>query len=65
MKDLYLKNVLKGDQARLAKFKLRIEDPPRRKHMVFLGGSVLADIMKDRPEFWISQQERQEFGAQC
>jgi actin-related protein len=27
---------------------LRIEDPPRRKHMVFLGGSVLADIMKGR-----------------
>jgi len=63
MKDLYLKNVLKGDQARLAKFKLRIEDPPRRKHMVFLGGSVLADIMKDRPEFWISKQEWSEFGA--
>jgi len=63
MKDLYLKNVLKGDQARLSKFKLRIEDPPRRKHMVFLGGSVLADIMKDRPEFWISKQEWEEFGA--
>jgi len=57
MRQLYLKNVLKGDKARLAKFKLRIEDPPRRKHMVFLGGSVLADIMKDRPEFWISKAE--------
>jgi len=63
MKDLYLKVVLKGNQANLAKFKLRIEDPPRRKHMVFLGGSVLADIMKDRPEFWISKQEWQEFGS--
>lgn len=30
----------------LQKFQLRIEDPPRRKHMVFLGGAVLADIMK-------------------
>jgi actin-related protein len=30
------------------KFKVRIEDPPRRKHMVFLGGAVLADIMKDQ-----------------
>jgi actin-related protein 2 len=62
MKELYLKNVLKGDKKRLAKFKLRIEDPPRRKHMVFLGGSVLADIMKDRPEFWISKKEWEEFG---
>jgi len=42
---------------------LRIEDPPRRKHMVFLGGSVLADIMKDRPEFWISKAEWSEHGA--
>jgi actin-related protein 2 len=62
MKQLYLTRVLKGDQARLAKFKLRIEDPPRRKHMVFLGGSVLADIMKDKPEFWISNKEWKEHG---
>lgn len=62
MKDLYLQHVLKGDKARLEKFKIRIEDPPRRKHMVFLGGSVLADIMKDRPEFWISKQEWAEQG---
>jgi len=62
MKQLYLERVLKGDKARLDKFKLRIEDPPRRKHMVFLGGSVLADIMKDRPEFWISRQEWAEEG---
>ncbi|CAJ0828187.1 984_t:CDS:2, partial [Entrophospora sp. SA101] len=24
------------------------DDPPRRKHMVFLGGAVLANIMKDK-----------------
>jgi len=53
---------LKGDEKRLQKFKLRIEDPPRRKHMVFLGGSVLADIMKDKDEFWISQAEWKEHG---
>jgi len=62
MRNLYLQHVCKGDQKRLAKFKLRIEDPPRRKHMVFLGGSVLADIMKDREEFWISRAEWQEHG---
>lgn len=27
------------------KFRVRIEDPPRRKHMVFLGGAVLANIV--------------------
>jgi len=62
LRQLYLQKVLKGDKTRLAKFKLRIEDPPRRKHMVFLGGSVLADIMKDRPEFWISKAEWAEHG---
>jgi len=62
MRELYLNDVLKGDVSRLNKFKLRIEDPPRRKHMVFLGGSVLADIMKDKPEFWISKQEWLECG---
>jgi len=62
MKDLYLSKVLKGRVENMAKFKLRIEDPPRRKHMVFLGGSVLADIMKDKEEFWISKQEWAEQG---
>jgi len=62
MRKSYLDRCLHGDEKLLAKFKLRIEDPPRRKHMVFLGGSVLADIMKDRPEFWISRAEWDEFG---
>jgi len=65
MKELYLKRVLKGDVDKLSKFKLRIEYPPRRKHMVFVGGAVLADIMKDKPDFWISKQEYQEKGLEC
>lgn len=32
----------------LQKLRLRIEDPPRRKHLVYLGGAVLAGIMKVR-----------------
>lgn len=44
------------------KFKIRIEDPPRRKHMVFLGGSVLADIMKDKDNFWMLRSEYEEKG---
>jgi actin-related protein 2 len=63
MKELYLTRILKNDTKALAKFKLGIEDPPRRKHMVFLGGSVLADIMKDRDEFWISKKEWEEEGV--
>jgi actin-related protein 2 len=77
IKQLYLENVLKvvsltlpmtdiqGDTSRLSKFKIRIEDPPRRKHMVFLGGAVLANVMKDRDDFWISREEYEEKGISC
>lgn len=47
----------------IQKFKIRIEDPPRRKHMVFLGGAVLADIMKDKDNFWLTREEYQEKGV--
>lgn len=63
MKQLYLTNILKGDTSRLGKWKLRIEDPPRRKHMVFLGGAVLAGIMKENKEFWLSKEDYEEMGA--
>merc|ERR1712203_220191 len=57
-----LEREMKGDTERLAKFKIRIEDPPRRKDMVFIGGAVLADVMKDKEEFWITKAEYQEKG---
>jgi actin-related protein 2 len=47
----------------LQKFKIRIEDPPRRKDMVFIGGAVLAEVMKDRDTFWMSREEYQEKGV--
>lgn len=62
MKQLYLERVLQGNIERLAKFQIRIEDPPRRKHMVFMGGAVLADIMKDRQGFWMHKSEYEEQG---
>jgi actin-related protein 2 len=62
IKDRYLKEVLKGNTDRMKKFKINIEDPPRRKHMVFLGGSVLADLMKEREEFWMLKSEYDEQG---
>jgi len=63
IKQLYLTRTLNGDTSRLEKFKVRIEDPPRRKHMVFLGGAVLADIMKDKEDFWVTKKEYQEMGV--
>jgi len=65
LKEMYLEKVLKGDESRLKKFKLRIEDPPRRKHMVFLGGAYLAEIMKNKENFWITKKEYDEQGVAC
>jgi actin-related protein 2 len=65
VKQLYLERVLQGDTSRLSKFKIRVEDPPRRKHMVFLGGAVLGEIMKSRESFWVSKQEWQEMGPKA
>ncbi|CAL1264739.1 unnamed protein product [Larinioides sclopetarius] len=62
IKQLYLERVLKGETEKLAKFKIRIEDPPRRKDMVFIGGSVLAEVMKDKDTFWLSREEYLEKG---
>lgn len=53
------------DLSSFQKFKVRIEDPPRRRHMVFLGGAVLANIMADKENMWISKQEWQEQGPRA
>ncbi|CAA6664030.1 unnamed protein product [Spirodela intermedia] len=63
--DRYLEVVLKGNRDGLKKLRLRIEDPPRRKHMVFHGGTVLAEIMKDSSEMWVSKQDYMEEGVAC
>jgi actin-related protein 2 len=31
--------------------------------MVFIGGAVLAEVMKDRDTFWMSNEEYQEKGV--
>jgi actin-related protein 2 len=65
LKQLWLTRVLHGDSERLDKFKVRIEDPPRRRHMVFLGGAVLANIMADKDQMWITKAEWEEQGARA
>ncbi|XP_028084031.1 actin-related protein 2-like [Camellia sinensis] len=63
--DRYLEVILKGNKDGLKKLHLRIEDPPQRKYMVYLGGAVLAGIMKDASEFWISREDYLEEGIAC
>ncbi|XP_033219228.1 actin-related protein 2 isoform X1 [Belonocnema kinseyi] len=62
IKQLYLERVLKNDTSTLNKFKIKIEDSPRRKDMVFMGGAVLAEITKDRDAVWMLREEYEEKG---
>lgn len=54
-----------GKEEGLRKFKLKVEDPPRRRHMVFLGAAVLADIMKDNDSLWVTKAEYEEDPARA
>eukprot|EP00850_Spirogloea_muscicola_P011252 SM000069S20689 [mRNA] locus=s69:185200:189128:+ [translate_table: standard] len=65
LKGLYVTHVLKGNREGMKKLRMKLEDPPGRKHMVYLGGAILADLMKDMPEAWISRTEYQEEGPRC
>jgi actin-related protein 2 len=74
LKQLWLTKVLHNDPSRLNQFKVRIEDPPRRRHMVFLGGAVLANVMKDHANMyaysiadnrWVTKEEWEEMGARA
>ena len=45
------------------KMHIRVEDFPQRKHMVYLGGAWIAEIMKNQESFWITQEEYYEQGV--
>ena len=71
LKKRYVRDVLGGGDGtamtsdvkkRLNKLKLTVEAPPRRKHMVFLGASVLGEIMSDNPSFWLQRADYEEQG---
>ncbi|CAL5225629.1 g8484 [Coccomyxa viridis] len=57
IRHLYLKHILKGREEGLQKLKLRVLSTPHRKHVVFSGASVLADIMSSSSDFWIGRDE--------
>eukprot|EP00191_Tetraselmis_sp_GSL018_P016235 CAMPEP_0177585728 /NCGR_PEP_ID=MMETSP0419_2-20121207/4664_1 /TAXON_ID=582737 /ORGANISM="Tetraselmis sp., Strain GSL018" /LENGTH=337 /DNA_ID=CAMNT_0019075513 /DNA_START=223 /DNA_END=1236 /DNA_ORIENTATION=+ len=60
LRQLYLERILKGDKERQRRSKLRVEDPPQRRHMAFLGAAVLADIMQTSREFWVTRADYEE-----
>ncbi|KAI0390552.1 actin family [Xylariaceae sp. FL0594] len=64
LRQLWLAKVLGGNPERLDKLLIRIGDPPRRRHMVFLGGAVLATILANQSEAWITREEWAEQGEE-
>jgi len=54
-----------GGLDRLKRQKIKIEDPPRRKDMVFIGGAVLANLMAEQDDFWITKEQWDEAGPAC
>jgi actin-related protein 2 len=57
----YTTQILKGKNS-TKKIGVHVEDSPYRKHSVFQGGAILADVMKDRDEFWMSRKQYEEVG---
>lgn len=45
--------------------KIKVYDPENRKHAVFTGGAVLAELMSTSEAFWVGQEEWREMGAKC
>ncbi|CCO19114.1 actin [Bathycoccus prasinos] len=63
--DLYKERILKSDpNANVEKFvnRVNVETPADRKYSVFVGGSVLANIMKDNDKFWVTRHEYEKLG---
>lgn len=60
----YFDDILKGDESRLRKIRINIEAPIHRHYNVFLGGSILADIMRGRDDFWMTKANYEEMGIE-
>lgn len=60
----YIKEILKNDVERFQRSRVCVEDPPSRTKTVFLGACVLADMMHEQSDFWVTQREYEECGLQ-
>lgn len=63
LKNLVLKEVLKNDRKQLKTYKIKVEDPPNRRYLVYLGATVLANLTAEKSNSWISKDEFKKLGA--
>ncbi len=59
----YFDDILNGDNGRVNKCRIQVEAPIHRNGNVFHGGSILADLMKNRDEFWLTKVDYEELGT--
>jgi actin-related protein 2 len=62
LKDLVLKNILKGKKEQLKDYKINVEDPPGRRFLVYLGATVLANLSAGKSNAWAWKSEYLEAG---
>lgn len=60
----YFNDILKGDEKRTKKIRISVEAPVQRAHSVFLGGAVLAGLMENRDDFWVTKVDYEECGIE-
>lgn len=58
----YSDDILRGDKARVNRARIQVEAPTQRGNNVFCGGSILADLMKNRDEYWLTKADYEELG---
>ena len=58
VKDVYVREKFNGDRSGLNRVAIVVNDPPRRRHGVFIGASFLANFSNN----WITRKDYQERG---
>jgi actin-related protein len=65
LRKLYVENNLKLAQNKTIKIPINIIDSPRRKYSVFIGATILSNLMNNaagETAYWISKEEWKETG---
>ena len=65
MKNVYIERTLHNAKSKEIKININIIDSPRRKHSVFIGATILANIYNEKDiGYWITKEEYEENGEQ-
>jgi len=62
LRNFILERILKGAKKQLDTYKVSVEDPPNRRFLVYLGGTVLANLSKGKTNQWAQREEYRESG---